>query len=109
MEWQLKPQNQVLHNLTAPLADRPQSGEPVISPSTFGKGTTSQCCIFTNTLDQKNMSAIFTLKEHLDAGLNSGTVLDRLLVHILHAKASMLKTAELFRFPLLKGRSLTYS
>lgn len=37
------------------------------------------------------MSAVFTLREHLDAGLNSGTVLDRLLVHIFHAKTSMLK------------------
>lgn len=37
------------------------------------------------------MSAIFILKEHLDAGLNSATLLDRLLVHIFHAKTSMLK------------------
>lgn len=37
------------------------------------------------------MSAIFILKEHLDAGMNSETVLDRLLVHIFHVKTSMLK------------------
>lgn len=37
------------------------------------------------------MSAIFISKEHLDAGLNSVTLLDRLLFHIFHAKTFMLK------------------
>lgn len=37
------------------------------------------------------MSAIFTLREHLDAGLNSVTVLDRVLVHPSHATTSMLE------------------
>lgn len=52
------------------------------------------------------MSAILTLREHLDAGLNSLTVLDRVLVHTIHVTTSMLekKTAELFRFPFIKVR-----
>lgn len=37
------------------------------------------------------MSAILTLREHLDAGLNSLTVLDRVLVHTIHVTTSMLE------------------
>lgn len=53
MEWQLSSQNQVLHYLTALLADRSQSQGTCDIPSSFwiGNNFTTQCCVLTNTLD----------------------------------------------------------